>query len=208
MNEADSSRRRYPFLCQANEPGEPKLISMELPIFRYSPNAYKIDVFEEVEGVCSVCHQQRHTKYSGSFYSTEEPDYICPWCISDGSAAQKFDGEFNDEAGIEIPPDHGKDDHATARFEEGLSAVARRTPGYNSLQQEVWLSHCMEPCAFIGYADRNAIIPIMAELEADIEEAGYDTDLFVKQLSRPGSVTGYLFQCLHCGTHRLHLDNN
>ena len=181
---------------------------MELPKFRYSPNAYQINVFKEAEGICSVCNQSRNIRYESSFYCIEEPDYICPWCIADGSAARKYNGAFNDDAGIEVPPGYGTDDEITRSFEEKLLVVAERTPSYVSWQQEVWLSHCNEPCAFIGYADNEIIKPILHELEADIENTGYDKDLIKEHLSKEGSLVGYLFKCFHCGVHRLHVDSD
>lgn len=37
---------------------------MELPKFKYNPNAYKLDLFKEIEGVCSICVQRRNMKLS------------------------------------------------------------------------------------------------------------------------------------------------
>lgn len=74
---------------------------MELPKFKYSPNAYSLDLFKEVDGVCSICNEQRNLKYVSSFYSIDKPDYICPWCIANGQAAEKYKGDFNDYCGIE-----------------------------------------------------------------------------------------------------------
>ena len=119
---------------------------MELPKFKYSPNAYKIDVFVEEEGTCSVCDQHRKIKYGSSFYSVEEPEYICPWCIADGTAAKKYDGEFNDSAGVEAPLGYDENEILQAAFDEKVVEVAQRTPSYVSWQQEVWLSHCNEQC--------------------------------------------------------------
>ena len=181
---------------------------MELPNFKYSPNAYNIDVFEEIEGVCSVCNQTRQLKYDSSFYSMEEPEYICPWCIADGSAANKYDGEFNDAIGIETPFGYETDNEVKRSFDSKILAVVQRTPSYVSWQQEVWLSHCNEPCAFIGYADTETIQPILTELEADIENAGYGREVVLQHLSKEGSLVGYLFRCLHCGAHRLHVDSD
>ncbi len=73
---------------------------MELPKFKYSPNAYNLDIFEKEDGICSVCNEKRQIKYTSSFYSVEEAEYICPWCISDGKGSEKFNGEFNDYCGI------------------------------------------------------------------------------------------------------------
>jgi uncharacterized protein CbrC (UPF0167 family) len=181
---------------------------MELPKFKYSPNAYKITVFKEEEGTCSICNQYRKIKYDSSFYSVEEPEYICPWCIADGGAAKKYNGEFNDSAGIETPSGYESDDELQVTFDEKILEVAERTPSYVSLQQEVWLSHCNEPCAFIGYADSEKIKPFLHELETDIENSGYESDMIAEQLSKEGSLVGYLFRCLHCGTHRLHVDSD
>ncbi|MDR2834638.1 MAG: CbrC family protein [Bacteroidales bacterium] len=178
---------------------------MELPKFKYSPNAYKIGVFENEEGTCSVCGEKRNVKYTSSFYSTEDPEYICPFCIANGKAAEKYEGEFNDYAGIEgVSPDPNASKPAISK--ELLLEVSERTPSYNSWQQEVWLSHCNEPCAFIGYADGETIKPFIDELEDDIENNGYDKDEVLEFLSKNSSMVGYLFQCLHCGKHRLHID--
>ena len=179
---------------------------MDLPIFRYSPNAYSINVFEEEPGECSICNQPRQMKYTASFYSIETPDYICPWCIADGSAAKMYQGEFNDYVGIEgISPDPATVGQDSIPAESALE-VSERTPSYISWQQEVWLSHCGEPCAFIGYANGETIKPYAEELTADMENLGYDMEFMADNLSKDGSLVGYLFECLQCGTHRLHVD--
>lgn len=180
---------------------------MELPKFKYSPNAYDIDVFSKEEGICSICNQRRNVRYTSSFYSQEDPEYICPWCIHDGSASKKYNGEFNDYAGIEgvsaNPLIEGKGNIP----KDYLLEVSERTPSYISWQQEVWLTHCNEPCAFIGYADSEIIKPILDELKEDIENnIGYDPEIIQNHLTTDGSLVGYLFQCVNCGKHRLHAD--
>lgn len=67
---------------------------MELPKFKYSPNAYGLDIFEKAEGTCSVCNEKRQMKYTGSFYSTEDPEYICPWCIANGKLLKNMMGNL------------------------------------------------------------------------------------------------------------------
>lgn len=64
---------------------------------------------------------------------------LCPYCIADGSAAEKFDGEFQDAAGCD------KVD-APAKTEE----LTKRTPGCIGWQQEYRLAHCGDYCAFGG----------------------------------------------------------
>jgi uncharacterized protein CbrC (UPF0167 family) len=170
---------------------------MELPIFKYSPNAYRINVFDNEEGICDCCNENRSLRYTGSFYSEEEPDYICPWCIENGKAAEMFEGEFNDYEGIE---------NAELIDKELLLEVSERTPSYVSWQQEVWLTHCNEPCKLFGYADGKVIKPILEEIEDDIEGSGYDKEFIIENLSVDGSLLGYLFQCQKCNKHRLHID--
>lgn len=48
--------------------------------------------------------------------------------------------------------------------------------------------------------------PIWEEVQADIEENGYPVELIQDHLKIDGDLTGYLFQCLHCQQHRLHID--
>jgi uncharacterized protein CbrC (UPF0167 family) len=178
---------------------------MELPKFKYNPNVCKIDVFKKEEGICSVCGEKRNIKYTGAFYSIKKPEYICPFCIANGKAAEKYNGEFNSYCTIEgVSPDPADPEPTIPK--EMLLEVSQRTPGYNSWQETVWLSHCNEPCAFIDYADGETIKPFIDELEEDIEGNGYNKEQILEWLSKDGSLTGYLFQCLHCGKHRLHID--
>src|SRR5688500_16589283 len=44
---------------------------LELPKFKYSPNAFDLDLFINEEGICSVCAEKRELKYTSSFYSVE-----------------------------------------------------------------------------------------------------------------------------------------
>ncbi|MGQ3379925.1 CbrC family protein [Priestia endophytica] len=69
---------------------------MELPVFRYNPNALELEFIEKEETFCPVCKKKREYTYTGPFYSIEDVEGICPWCIADGSAAKKYDGEFQD----------------------------------------------------------------------------------------------------------------
>ena len=125
---------------------------MELPKFKYSPNAYKIGVFKEEKGICSVCGEKRNIKYTTPFHGIEKPEYICPFCIADGKAAKKYNG------------------------------------------------------AFIDYADGETVKPFIDELEEDIKKFGFEREEILESLSKDGSCVGYLFQCMHCGKHRLHID--
>nr|MCA1070664.1 hypothetical protein [Delftia acidovorans] len=116
---------------------------MERPHFRFHPGAYET-VFEQEEGVCSCCGQNRSLKYEGPFYSQQSPDYLCPWCIASGQACETYDGELVGYTDIEgVSPDPADPEPTIAR--ELLLEIAQRTPGYRAWQQPVWLTHCNAP---------------------------------------------------------------
>lgn len=176
---------------------------MNYPHFKYHPHAYQLDIFVEEKGTCSVCHEERDLKYEASFYAVEDPEYICPFCIADGRAAKRYEGAFNDYCGIEgVSPDPHDPQPTIPR--EMLLEICERTPSYFSWQQEEWLTHCHEPCAFIGYADTESIAPfreeIVSELDPSIAEETLD------YIRKDGDCVGYLFQCVQCGKHKLHVD--
>lgn len=124
---------------------------------------------------------------------------ICPWCIADGSAAKKYDGEFQDSASCE-----------EVETVESLHELVFRTPGYSGWQQEVWLSHCGDFCSFVGYVGWKEIKEIADELKDDIDkiksETGMTQEEFERSLVKEGSHQGYLFRCIKCGKHRLTSD--
>lgn len=170
---------------------------MDYPKFKYSPNAYKLDLFISEKGICSVCEKERELKYDGPFYSREEPSYICPWCIADGSASLKYDGSFNDYESV----------NEGVISNEQLLEVEHKTPAYRALQNSIWLSHCGEPCVFIGYVTEDVRIDaFIEEVADDIWKVGIEIDEAIEVLDDGSIYLGYLFQCKNCGKHRLHID--
>ncbi len=62
-----------------------------LPQFKYHPKPLETGAFEQDKTVeCDCCEQQTSVYYSGPFYCVDEVEHLCPWCIADGSAAEKF----------------------------------------------------------------------------------------------------------------------
>ena len=177
---------------------------MDLPKFRLSPNAYALDLFVAESGICSCCGQQRELKYNSSFYSRQGLDYLCPWCIADGSAAKRFEGEFNDYLGIEGVSCDPDEADSIVMDKDLLLEVCERTPSYHSWQQGQWLVHCDQPCAFMGYTDYAEIQSLQTELAADIADM---PERYLQAINKTGvPVGGYLFRCVRCGAHRLHTD--
>ncbi len=129
----------------------------KLPVFKYHPDPLETGAFSVDKTVkCDCCQQPTDIYYESPFYSVADIDALCPWCIADGSASQKFEGEFQDSASVEgidcEYDDDGEFSHTTNPYpDEMLDELVKRTPGYRGWQQEVWLAHCNEPCEFIGY---------------------------------------------------------
>lgn len=179
-----------------------------LPLFKYHPKPLETGAFEQDKTVeCDCCEQQTSVYYSGPFYCVDEVEHLCPWCIANGSAAEKFAGSFQDDAsieGVEFEYDE-EDDFAGIKNtypDEMLKELVERTPGYHGWQQEFWLAHCGDFCAFIGYVGWNDIkdrLDEFANLEEDCENFGIRNSDLAKCLQKGGDCQGYLFRCLHCG---------
>ena len=117
-----------------------------LPTFRYHPDPIASGSIEESEVECLCCGRARGYIYTGPTYAEEDLDEsLCPWCIADGSAAEKFEAQFVDEENFD-------DDIPDKVVEE----VTERTPSYSGWQQEVWPTCCDDATAFItpvGFAE-------------------------------------------------------
>ncbi|MDM5154669.1 CbrC family protein [Bacillus sp. DX1.1] len=173
-----------------------------LPVFKYNKNPLGLLVIREANEICPVCHKKTGYVYDGPFYTTfdeEETENICPWCIADGSAAKKFDGEFNYDG-----------EHMKVHNEAYTDELFYRTPGYFSWQESYWLNHCNDYCTIIDEVGWKEIEYLENELQDDIEHIvkrmRMTKEDFKRQLYRKGHFTGYLFQCVHCNKHRLHVD--
>lgn len=195
----DVYQKKYTALKKAYEQ------SGELPFFRYHPNPLVTEAFTRADSpvICDCCGKPVTIYYAGPFYSEEEIEALCPECISSGEAAEKFDGEFQDEYSLEEGVDSP----------EKLDELIHRTPGYQGWQQEYWRSHCGDYCAFIGYVGYQELeqMGIVEEIldDPDCPVGGgqkTDREKLLKSVVNGGSVQGYLFQCLHCGKHLLWVD--
>ena len=171
---------------------------MDIPKFKYHPNPMQTEALKsDKEVFCDCCKKLTRVYYDGPFYSTYDVEYLCPQCIASGEAAMKFDGEFQDPISVDDILDDDK-----------LDELVHRTPGYCGWQQEYWLAHCDDFCAFIGYVLWKDIIDM--GLEEEIEETyredlnGIDIETVKECLN--GSMQGYLFQCLSCKKHFLYID--
>ena len=165
--------------------------------FKYHPDPLKTGAFHNDKTMrCQCCGKDTELYYPGRFYSVDEVDYLCPECISSGAAAEKFDGAFQDSESVDEVSDPAK-----------LDELVHRTPGYCGWQQEYWLAHCDDYCAFMGYYDWAALEH--EGLAAEIEET-YRGDVcgieFEWAKEHIQNNDCYLFMCLHCGKHFIYID--
>jgi len=166
---------------------------MELPAFAYHPDPVATGSIMRSADVCERCRQARGYVYTGPTYSMDEVEFLCPWCIADGSAAAAFRAEFTtaDGAPADVP-------------DTVLDAVLRRTPGFAGWQQERWLFHCSDGAEFrgrIGYHDATALPGVIESITAD----DWSEDV-LRHMSPDGDLTGYLFRCRQCGTFLAYAD--
>lgn len=173
----------------------------DLPTFRYHPDPIGTGSIEPSEVVCVVCSKARGFIYTAEVHSQAEiRSKVCPWCIADGSAHDRFDAEFADEPYVggrnwsSVPP-------AIARI------VVTRTPSFIPWQHVYWFACCNDAAAFLGRAGHAEIVAQFAGVEAslrqemDMDGPEYDADWteYFATLNKDDSPTAYVFRCLHCG---------
>ncbi|VEE61322.1 Uncharacterised protein family (UPF0167) [Shewanella putrefaciens] len=165
---------------------------MDFPQFTYHPHPLDTGAVIASDATCECCGQARGFICSSGMYCRDNVEAICPWCVADGSAADKFNGHFVDDyplldAGLDLAI---------------VKEVAERTPGYVSWQQEVWQSHCNDACEFHGDAELTDLQALQGEaLEGFLSEHMLDSGFWQKILSgyrKGGDLAIYKFQCRHC----------
>jgi len=172
---------------------------MELPNFKYHPDPLATGSVVPSDTSCRCCERVRGFIYIGPVYAEDElADSICPWCIADGAAHEKFDAEFVDTAGV---GDYGNWPDVA---EEIVREVAWRTPGFSGWQQERWFTHCDDAAEFLGLAGRKELEIYGAQaISAIRQEANFsaeDWEEYFAALDKESGPTAYVFRCRHCGT--------
>jgi uncharacterized protein CbrC (UPF0167 family) len=168
---------------------------VEIPEFPYHPDPRATGFVRLSDARCLACGERRGFVYTGPVYASEELDgSLCPWCIADGSAADKYDAEFTD-VGWGVPAGVPAD---------VVEQVATRTPGFSAWQQEHWLYHCGDACAFLGLVGWTEL-----ELHPDaVESLRQEHDRgYLRTLDADGEATAYLFRCRHCDRHLAYADS-
>jgi len=174
---------------------------MTFPLFRYHPDPIASGSVMGSQTECLCCEQKRGFIYTGPVYSEDTLERkICPWCIANGQAAEKFEAVFTDQTGI------GGDELAIETQEK----VARRTPGFTARQQERWLSCCNDAAAFLGPMGYEELKKLGPEVAAAVKEYTRLEDGewvgYFRLLKRDEAPTAFIFQCLHCSAIKAYTD--
>lgn len=171
-----------------------------LPIFRYHPDPLATGSVVPSEATCDCCGAARGLAYTGPVYSEDDVGTVCPWCIADGSLADRFGATLVDDhplAAADLP-------------ESVIEEVSTRTPGYEAWQEPSWLACCGDACEFHGDAPRDEIRALdesgLQQLAADSGFAVADLRTVLPDYEPGGSHAFYKFVCRHCRRTRYHGD--
>jgi len=165
---------------------------MELPEFKYHPNPIATGNIKESSETCECCGKATGYVYNSSVYAEDEIEFVCPWCIANGEAAKKFDAMFSDDdplIEVGVP-------------ENIVEEVTKKTPGYNSWQQEEWQAHCNDACEFHGDAPKEELEKLSGdELSEFLDSQMIKPDVWENILAHyqlGGNPAVYKFLCRHC----------
>lgn len=169
--------------------------------FKYHPNPIETGAFIRGDSKeCNCCGKSTDIWYVSPFYTVADGiNCICPECISNGLAAERFAGEFQDSSSVDKVSDNKR-----------LDELIHRTPGYSGWQQEYWIAHCDDYCAFLGYVGWDDLIRLGIDKNVEASYCnqinGWDIEYLKQHMKKDGNLQGYLFKCLHCNQYRLHVD--
>jgi uncharacterized protein CbrC (UPF0167 family) len=177
---------------------------MNLPAFKYHRSPVQSGSVEESDKGCKCCGEIRGYIYVGPVYSeTDLEESICPWCIGDGAAHQKFNATFVDEEALpdELP-------------ESVVQALSQRTPGYDSWQPERWFACCGDAMTYLEPAGireireryREAEFVVLNSIIYDLHISGAASTRMLESLNRDSGPTAHIFQCSHCSAYRTFID--
>ena len=177
----------------------------QLPFFSYYRDPMATGSFRTSSVSCVACGRARGVIYVGSVFgdrAEEVDESICPWCLADGSAAERF--------GVSFASDEDAPSDVAAAVREELS---RRTPCFIGFQSPQWLFHCSDAAVYDKTVGYDGLVATPADLAAvRAAEAGAswsdpsDLDAFVQALEADGSPTAHMFTCRHCGVRLAYSD--
>ena len=125
-------------------------------------------------------------------------DRLCPWCIADGCAHEKYNVEFIDPIAV---GNYGLWDKVPPKVVE---EIAFRTPGFTSWQEGRWWTHCGDGAEFLGFAGKEESISLGSEflqaLRSDIDmKEDKEWQDYLNTLNKDKGPTAYIFRYKQCG---------
>ena len=116
---------------------------VELPQFPYHRDPVASGSVKFCDTACECCGQARGAIYEGNVYTSADVQSVCPWCIADGSAAEKYDATFFDA-------DFCDDDlNPVELAAEYHRRVFDRTIGFATFNPIGWWVHCGKPAEYV-----------------------------------------------------------
>lgn len=174
-----------------------------LPTFRFHPDPVQSGAVEASSDVCGACGKARGFVYTGPCYVEDDFDAaLCPWCIADGRAFDRFGVTF-----AEVAPKPGFDLRLAEEIEE-------RTPGLTTFNPIDWPVCCQTPMAYLEPAGHAELLARHADLAATLPATlaaahglppGPAQELFAS-LQRDHAPCAHVFRCLRCATRRAVID--
>ena len=197
MSQSHGDRFALPRPLRKEEKKQRQDLLKNLPHFLYHPDPLATGSFVEGEAkLCPSCGKESNVYYALIPYCIDNIKNLCPFCISNGQAAKKFDAEFIQDAEWQGELDLEKD-----------KLLFCQTPGYISWQGEHWLCCCQDYCAYLGTVGTKElkVMGIAEQVLADYE-ACEEYQEVEDYLVKDGPICGYLFRCLHCQKYQIWVD--
>lgn len=114
-----------------------------LPQFPYHRDPIASGSIKETGAVCECCGKARGAMFKGVVYAADAPDVLCPWCIADGLAAEKYDASFFDAYFCDDAMNEVKMPVEVHR------QVFSETIGFATFNPIGWWVHCGEPAEYV-----------------------------------------------------------
>lgn len=84
----------------------------EMPHFKFHRDPIVSKSVRETDATCDCCGQKHGIAYEGVTNGLEKPKTLCPWCIANGAAEEKYDASFfdadfvdDDMNPVDLPPE-------------------------------------------------------------------------------------------------------
>lgn len=169
----------------------------KFPLFRFHPDPIQSGSVIPSGATCCVCHEARGHIYAGPIYGEcDEIEALCPWCIADGSAHQRYEVTFHEADLAGDPPPEVREE------------IDERTPGFATFNPIEWPACCQSPMAYlepVGIAEiraRHYTLEggLMGRIVHELGLSGGAANRFLESFRRDTSPTVHVFHCLQCDT--------